>query len=164
MAMIAARAGVAAGTPYLYFENKDVLINELYREVEKKISAFVLKGYSTDKSIRERFLHIGTNILRYFILFPLDFRYLEQFHNSPYGVAHRRDKILGQTGEHDPYMELFEQGIAQQVFKDIPLVMLLSVAFGPLLAVARDHILGFIQLDEHLIEMAGVACWDALKK
>ena len=48
MSMIAARAGVAAGTSYLYFESKDVLIKELYREIEEKIRAFLQEGYSTE--------------------------------------------------------------------------------------------------------------------
>jgi hypothetical protein len=33
----------------------------------------------------------------------------------------------------------------------LPLVILFALAFGPLLAVARDHILGFISLDDALI-------------
>lgn len=37
MASIADRAGVGAGTIYRYFENKDVLITELYRELEERI-------------------------------------------------------------------------------------------------------------------------------
>ena len=36
MAMIADKAGVGAGTIYRYFESKDVLITELYRELEEK--------------------------------------------------------------------------------------------------------------------------------
>src|SRR5664280_1018528 len=81
MALIAERAGVAAGTIYRYFENKDVLINELYRDLEERIFPSLLDGYSLKQSIRERFLHVGAALLRYFINNPLDFRYLEQFHN-----------------------------------------------------------------------------------
>ena len=33
MAEIAEKAGVAAGTIYRYFENKDILINELHPEI-----------------------------------------------------------------------------------------------------------------------------------
>jgi len=164
MALVAERAGVGAGTIYRYFENKEVLITELYRELEEKMYPFILEGYADDAPFRARFLHLGTALLRYFIQFPLHFRYLEQFHNSPYGVACRRDKLMGKAGRCDIYRELFEQGLKQQVIKDFPLVILFDLAFGPLLAVARDHILGFVQLDETMIERTSEACWDAVKR
>ena len=37
MAMVADRAGVGAGTIYRYFDNKDLLIAELYRDLEQKL-------------------------------------------------------------------------------------------------------------------------------
>ncbi len=164
MAMIAERAGVGAGTIYRYFENKDVLINELFRDLEERIYPSLLDGYSLKQSIRERFLHVGTALLRYFITNPLDFRYLEQFHNSPYGVEYRRDKILGKKEGCDVFRILFDDGIEQQVMKDFPLVILFALSFGPLLAMARDHILGFIVLDEQLVTRAIEACWDGIKR
>jgi AcrR family transcriptional regulator len=163
MAMIADKAGVGAGTIYRYFENKDVLISELYRELEQRLYAVIMEGYSPQKPVRERFHHLGTAILRYCIFNPLDFRYLEQFHNSPYGVAHRRDKIFGDADKKDVYRELFEEGAAGQVIKDLPLVVLFALAFGPLITIARDHILGFVVLDETLIGQTVAACWDGLK-
>ncbi|HOP41161.1 MAG TPA: TetR/AcrR family transcriptional regulator [Geobacteraceae bacterium] len=164
MAIIAERAGVGAGTIYRYFENKDELISQLYREVEKKMVDDLLVGYPMEKTIRERFLHLGTVLLRYFISHPLDFRYLEQFHNSPYGVEYRRDRILGKNEELDIFRDLFEEGVSSRVMKDLPLVILFALSFGPLLAVARDHILGFITLDDELIARTGEACWDGVKQ
>ena len=164
MAIIAERAHVGAGTIYRYFANKDVMITELYQGVENRLYPVILKNYSVDKPIRERFIHLGTTLLRYFIENPIDFRYLEQFHNSPYGVAYRRDKILGKAEGRDVFMQLFEAGISQQVIKDLSLVILFALAFGPLLAVARDHILGFVGLDEILINRTIEACWDGIKR
>lgn len=165
MAMIAERAEVGAGTIYRYFENKDVLISELYGGIESKMQLLIQEGYSEQDPFRARFLHLSTGLLRYFISYPLDFRYLEQFHNSPYGVAVRRDKIMGnREGGCNAFKELFEQGTAQQVLKDLPLVILFDLAFGPLIAVARDHILGFVQLDEAMIGRTIEACWDAVKR
>jgi len=164
MAMIAEHSKVAAGTIYRYFESKDVLINELYRDLEKRMYPVILDGYEPDKPIRARFIHLGTALLSYFIENPLDFRFLEQYHNSPYGIAHRRDKILGERGKGDVFCDLFKDGIDQQVLKEFPLVILFGLAFGPQLSIARDHILGFSAIDDALVIRIIEACWDAIKR
>ena len=164
MAMIASRAGVGAGTIYRYFANKDVLISELYREMEEKFRPCLLEGYNETASIHSRYLHLCKALLYYFINNPLHFRYLEQFFNSPYGVALRREKLFGTRGKCDAYRDLFVEGVAQQVIKDLPLPVLFALSFGPLLAVTRDHVLGFIVLDDALMNSTIAACWDGLKR
>jgi AcrR family transcriptional regulator len=164
LAMIADRAGVSAGTSYLYFENKDALIAGIYKDIEDRMSPLIMEGYAPEKPVRERFLRLGTALLRYFIENPLDFRYLEQFHNSPYGVRFRRDNMLGQKRNCNLYRELLEAGVEGQVLKNLPLVILFALAFGPLLTAARDHILGFISLDDSLIARTVEACWDGIRR
>lgn len=164
LAMIADRAGVSTGTIYLYFENKDVLITEIYKDIENRLSPMIMVGYTPEKPIKERFLHLSTVLLRYFIENPLDFRYLEQFHNSPYGVGFRRDNMLGQKQNCNLYRELLEAGVDGQVIKNLPLVILFALAVGPLLTVVRDHILGFILLDDSLITRTVEACWDGIRR
>ena len=79
-------------------------------------------------------------------------------------MAYRRDKILGEKEGCDVFRDLFEDGISRQVIKDFPLVILFALSFGPLLAVARDHILGFVVLDEVLITWTIEACWYGIKR
>ena len=164
MSMIAKKAGVAAGTIYRYFESKDVLIIELHRELEDKISAHLQKDYPAERPLRERFLYINRKLLRYFIDHPLHFRYMEQFFDSPYGVSQRKEKIFEKSGNSDILIDIFEQGIEQKILKDLPKVALFSLAFGPLSNLICDHNLGFITLDDSLIEKVSEACWDAIKR
>lgn len=164
MALISKHAKVAAGTIYCYFESKDVLINELYKDVEKRMYPFILDGYEPERPVRERFIHLLSALLRYFISNPTDYRFLEQYHNSPYGVAYRRDKLLRVKNGDDAFRDLFEDGISQQLLKELPLSILFGLAFGPVLSIARDHILGFMALDEPLVTPTIEACWDAIKK
>ncbi len=164
MAEIAEKAGVAAGTIYLYFENKEVLIRELHRELEEKIRATLRDGYPTEQPLRERFLYLIRALFRYFIANPLHFRYMEQYFSSPYGISMRRDKLLGKSGNHDILMDIFEQGIKQLILKEFPKSVLFSLAFGPLILLMRDHILGFVILDDSLLQQITDACWDTIKR
>lgn len=163
IASIAEHAHVGAGTIYRYFENKDVLINEIFREILGKVRKGLLEGYNEQESIEVRFFHLCKKLLRYFIDNSLDFRYIEQYHNSPYGAAYRSDNILGKGEEGDLYRKLFEDGVARKSIKNLPLILLFALAFGPLLSVAREHILGFVKLDEQLISYTVQACWDCIK-
>jgi AcrR family transcriptional regulator len=164
MAEIAEKAGVAAGTIYRYFESKEVLITELHRELEERIMVVLQEGYPSGRPLRERFLYLIRELLRYFIMNPLHFRYMEQYFNSPYGISMHRDRLLGKSGNHDILMDIFELGIEQQVLKEFPKAVLFSLAFGPLISLMRDHILGFVTLDDLLIRQITEACWDAIKR
>jgi AcrR family transcriptional regulator len=164
MAMVAEKADVGAGTIYHYFESKEALIKEVYRQLEEEVMVALWEGDPISMPIRERFIHLWTVLLKYFITHPLCFRYMQQYHNSPYGVSLRRDKILSKTDDHDIFKKLFEEGISQQDIKGLPFSMLSALAFGPLVALARDHTLGFVILDDTLIAQTVEACWDGIKK
>jgi hypothetical protein len=61
-------------------------------------------------------------------------------------------------------MDIFVQGIEQKVLKDFPKAALFSLALGPLIFLMRDHIIGFVNLDEALVKQTTEACWDVIKK
>lgn len=164
MSMIAKKAGVAAGTIYRYFESKDVLIIELHRDLEETIILHLQKEYPAERPIRERFLYLNKELLRYFLAHPLLFSYMEQYSNSPYGVSYRRERLLCKSGNNNILIDIFDQGVEQQILKDLPKPALFALAFGPLSSLIRDHHLGFIKLDDSLIEKVTEACWDAIKR
>lgn len=164
MALIAKQAGVAAGTIYLYFESKDELILALHRDLESRINEMILKEYPAEESIREKFLYMNRKLLKYFMEHPLHFRYMEQFFNSPYGMSHRKERLLEKSDRNRMMIDIFEQGTRQEILKALPMPALFALAFGPLPSLLRDHIFGFIHLDEEMIEEVTQACWDAIKK
>jgi len=164
MSTIAERSGVAVGTIYLYFRGKDELIVGLCQELERHIVAYLREGFPTGGSVRERFVYLVGRVIRYFIDHPVHFRYLEQFMNSPYGISMRRDRLLDRTGHDDIFLNLFEEAMAMGAVKDLPREVLFSVSIAPMIFLARDHVLGFIELDDVLIQKAAEACWDAVRR
>lgn len=163
MAAVAERADVAAGTIYRYFENKDALILETFRYLGNMLHKAIRDGYPERGTVRERYLHVGSTMMRYLVASPREFRFIEQFHNSPYGAHHRREKMLGR-GEKNLVMNLFEEGKRDGIVKDLPVPVLMALAFGPLIQICRDVALGFVALDDRLVADSVEACWDAVRR
>ena len=166
-AMIAARAGVGTGTIYRYFTDKDQLIQEVFKDVETRLNGVLMKDYPVNQSIRLRLYHYFTGMIGFFIANPMEFKFIGQFYDSPYGVALRRDKIFSQSTDNgygcETIKSLFEKGIAEGVIKNLPIVILFALFIGSLISATRDHILGFIEFDQQLLQQMADACWDAIK-
>ena len=163
MAAVAERADVAAGTIYRYFESKDALILETFRFLEEMLHEAVMERYPEGGTVRERYLHVAGTLIRYLVDSPREFRFLEQFQNSPYGAHRRREKMLGK-GDRNLVLDLFEEGKREGIVKDLPIPVLLALAFGPLMQICRDAALGFVTLDDRLLADSVEACWDALRR
>jgi AcrR family transcriptional regulator len=162
MAMVAERAGVAAGTIYRYFDSKEVLISATYNELEERLRRKAMEGYPETGSGHDKFVHVARVLVSQWTTSPLEFRFLEQFHNSPYGAALRREKLLGRA--QDMCRDIFQECLEQGQVKELPLPMLFALAFGPLIYISRDHNLGFFDLDSSMLEQAIEGCWNAVKR
>ncbi len=124
----------------------------------------MIKPEKRDEIIRAAMELVAEHgIIEYFIAMPMEFRFMEQFFNSPFGVAHRREKLFGNP-EKSLIFKLFEEALAQRIVKDLPPPVLCALAFGLLVDVCRDHLLEFIVLDDTLIEQIATACRDGLKR
>jgi AcrR family transcriptional regulator len=57
-AKIAQEAGVASGTLFTYFTNKDLLLNDLYRSIKAEIAEAILADYPEHAPIQARARHV----------------------------------------------------------------------------------------------------------
>ena len=57
-AKIAQEAGVASGTLFTYFANKDLLLNDLYRSIKAEIAVAILFDYPEQAPIQVRARHV----------------------------------------------------------------------------------------------------------
>ncbi len=166
VSMIAKDAGVGTGTIYRYFKDKDALVLEIFQQVNCAFKKTLLHEYVVSQPIRDRFLHLCRDIFQYGIHNPYEFKFIEQFYNSPYGTTLRREKLFcncGDPGQDLPLEQVFAAGKEQNTIKDLPLAALIALAIGPIVFLVKDSIVGLIQLDDATINATMAACWDAVK-
>jgi hypothetical protein len=110
-------------------------------------------------SVQERLLWILTNLLRYFLVHPAEFKFLEQYHYS--SLAPRGDAL---SEEDKTINNLLLQAQKEHLVKDAPLLCLEAVALGPIVALIKAHINRGVPVDEDVIKPTVAACWDGLKR
>src|SRR5271154_4090083 len=62
-AKIAKGAGVAEGTLFTYFANKDELLNQLFQDLKLDLRDAMMTGYPGDKSLIERSRHVWDRLI-----------------------------------------------------------------------------------------------------
>lgn len=158
--MIAEKAGVGVGTIYRYFKDKDELIQELHRELHAAAVARICDGYNEEHPVRERFIFLFSRLLRLFFDEPRNFKFMEQYYYSPFPQrcgysAPNEDEVM---------KKLLHYAREQQIIKEAPMPVLEAIAFGPLVALAKEQINRQLQVDDAMVRTVVEACWDGLKR
>ena len=160
ISMIAQRAGVGAGTIYRYFPNKEELINELFKEIKRKIIKAMLNNYREEGSYKARFRHLWMNMVQYFIKHPKEFQFTEQHRYAPYMSNLTREESFMILS---PIVMFFIECKRAKAMKDLPLYTIIALLYGPIVSLLKQHIDNNQNLSEDRIEQAAEACWDAVK-
>src|ERR1700728_1833440 len=77
-ATIAKGAGVAEGTLFTYFANKDELLNQLYVELKTDLGDAIMAGYPAGKSLIDRTRHFWDGYIGWGSAHPLKRRAMRQ--------------------------------------------------------------------------------------
>jgi AcrR family transcriptional regulator len=164
MSQVANQAGVGVGSIYRYFKDKDELIHAVHAQVEGRMMAALAFGHTpSETSLKEKFIYLITLLAKHFIANPVEFKFIEQYYNSPYGIEKKREKFFDEA-ETDPSEKPFLALLSGEGIKDLPIPALHALAFGPLLFSIRDHLAGLLTMDDDMIEKIAEGCWDAVRQ
>ncbi len=160
MQKLANEAGVAAGTIYRYFSDKDHLLDEVRLNVAKRIATAVQAGVSDDMPLKKRYRTMWLNIWRLAGSSIDTLSNRVQYESLPSARSDETREI-----ERKMFAQvdrLLDQGKEQGILKPLDNQILSGLSFETSVALARKHALGFYQLDEAAIEAAIEASWDAI--
>ena len=103
-AKIAKEAGVAEGTLFTYFANKDELLNRLYLELKMDLRDAMMTGYPAGKSLIVRNRHVWNRFIGWGSAHPLKRRAMRQLAVSD-RITEESKKLVGDAfGEFDDMM------------------------------------------------------------
>jgi AcrR family transcriptional regulator len=139
MQKVAKAAGVSPATIYIYFNDRDDLILQLYAEEIGKMAAATLKGFDPAMPFDQGLKVQWINRARYFLKYPTQMHFLEQIKFSPL-----HDKAAKTTdGAFIGAMRTFvANAIKRNELIRVPVEVYWSVAFAPLYNLVKYHMHG----------------------
>lgn len=157
---IAKGAQVGAGTLYRYFDSKETLVNALFVREKERVLAFVMEGYDPATPPRDQFHHFWDRITTYGREHSESFRFLEHHHHAPYlddasrGLEARvRGMAVGLIGQVQ----------ALRVFKPVAPDAIVTIVWGTVVMLMKEHFTGQCPLTAALIQQTEDLCWEAIR-
>lgn len=129
MSKIAKMAGVSPGTIYLYFENKQDLVNQVYIEVKRSFTRFAFKDYKEGTSIQGDFEKIWKNIASFKLNEVEEAMFLSQCDNTPMIDEPSRKEGLKHLS---PLLELWKRGQEEGLIQPVSPYLLYAFSIYPI--------------------------------
>ncbi len=162
MAKITEEAGVALGTPFLYFSGKDELLRETFLYTHRHAASCIGEGVDWAKPVREVVCQLVRNVLLWAMNNPEEQefteKYIDAFFYDFYSPTFRdyQAEVLG-----DPRIA---DRLAEYVRKDCPMQLLQRVVSVQQTAYARYLISHRDEVDvEEFCAMAADMIWNAIR-
>lgn len=157
---VAKEAGVAIGTVYLYFEDRDDLIKKLHSQIIDTVGREVFVAAGSELSLFQHFHQMCQHFWELFKRQPEIILSKGQFDHLPADVLRSRHEEAKVVLE--PLFTFFVRGRDEKILKNFPDEILFSLAFEPYFEIARKTLQGFIVVDEEMLERIIRASWDSI--
>lgn len=158
--LIIKKSGVASGTIYHHFENKEALINTLYAELNEEMGKAIIKDIEIETSYKSKFFHIWNNLFRFYIENPKKFEFLEDYTNSP--RIKNEIKVIHER-HYQAVIDFLETGIKSGILRELPIQLVKNLVFGNVSIIVRMILLKEIEYSNELVEKTIQSCWDSVK-
>ena len=147
---IAKEAGVSPATVYIYYENKEVMLRDIYIEYSEEIMDYLLSKLNNNTDglqiveilVREYYTYIQEN--------DEIFHFVDQFSNCP-ALANQ----CSRNGMHNLNKLLNEMKV-KRVFKEFRNDNLIAILFSPIKYIAINKCIGQAEQDELVEEMVSI--------
>jgi len=158
---IARAAGVATGTLYLYFKDKQALVNALYRHWKERYNDMVLAPLPPGLVLRDRFTTYWQRMTDFARAHPSAVRFMDLHHHA----AYLDDDSRALSRRYLEVAEAFARDAkAEGAIRDLEPTMIVALTWGAAAGLVKFAASGALALDQRTSTAMEDALWRAIAK
>ncbi|HWA91345.1 MAG TPA: TetR/AcrR family transcriptional regulator [Rhizomicrobium sp.] len=158
---IARAAGVATGTVYVYFKDKDALVNALYRHWKSVYNDMVLAPLPPGLLVRDKFTTYWQRMAAFAQTYPRAARFMDLHHHGAY--LDEESRALSRR-----YASVARDFIAEAkaagVIRDLDPIMVVALMWGAATGLVKFASQGALKVDAETSSDMEEALWRAIAR
>ena len=159
MSKIAKEAGVAAGTIYRYFENKDCLLLDLYMDINKDLIQIININYNEASPSKANIEKVWKSILNFYLENPLWIKFIQEYRAS-YNLS--KEVIDSSSNIYSLMKKIFDKALEEGAIKKLSCLSLSSFIMGPINELFYYNTTGIAEVNQNIINESFEILWSAI--
>lgn len=136
MQKLAKAAGVSPATIYIYYRNREDMLNQLFNHVQETFSDVTLEGFDPAASFRDGLWRQWQNRLRFIRDYPFYYEFYQQFRHSPL-IGH---DAIDLSGFREKMKQFVLNAIRRNELRQVEPEVFWSIAYGSFYALIKFHL------------------------
>ncbi|WP_343593583.1 TetR/AcrR family transcriptional regulator [Flavobacterium sp.] len=149
---ISKTAGIATGTLYIYFKNKEEVIQLAYAAVEDKMTQAMYHDFDLNLPIRQSLKKIYINMLNYRLNHYDETIFIDQYQQSGFIQLNFSKQLAEYEKQNKPLYDLLEKGKQEGIIKIVDSIMLISFFDGAIRSCSTGIMQKLFSLSQQLID------------
>lgn len=149
---ISKTAEVAAGTLYIYFKNKEEVVQLAYAAVEDKMTQAMYRDFDINLPVRQSLKKIYINMLNYRLNHYDETVFIDQYQQSGYIQLNFSKQLAEYEKQNKPLYDLLEKGQREGIIKALDAIILISFFDGAVRSCSTGIIQKLFPLNQQLID------------
>lgn len=145
MQKLADLAGVSPATIYIFYKNREDLLNCLFRDVQEMFATVALKDFDPAMGLEEGLWLQWKNRFDFIVQYPVYFRFFEQFRHSP--LINSEDVAMGPF--RDKMCQFVRNAIEHGQMVKMDPETFWALAYGPFYALVKFHLQSRSMMNKH---------------
>ena len=160
VSLIAKRAGVSAGTIYIYYPNKDEMLQSIFLEIKSMLHDAMMAAAKSGASSEDCIRLMWFALFRFILEHPDMFAFHEAVSAEKILSSDQREDVVRMAGD---VHRVLRAAVNDGTLKDIPIDGLVSLLIAPATSLARRMLASGSQ-DGEVAEQVFQAIWIGIAK